>query len=57
MDDKTDDTSRVKAEREPEPAGNRRIVRRIEITVERESTTVILRRKDAPAGPAEDGGN
>lgn len=34
-----------------EPAHNRRIVRRIEITVEREITTVILRRKDESSGP------
>jgi hypothetical protein len=42
MDDPADDR---------EPADNRKIVRRIEITVEREITTVILRRKDASSDP------
>ena len=49
MDDPADDTLQAKAE--PDPAGNRTIVRRIEITVEREITTVILRRRDESSGP------
>ena len=46
MDDPADDSLQAKAKGEQEPADNRRIVRRIEITVEREITTVILRRRD-----------
>jgi hypothetical protein len=46
MDNPADDSLQAKAKGEQEPAENRRIVRRIEITVEREITTVILRRKD-----------
>jgi hypothetical protein len=49
MDDPADDSLKAKVKREQEPTDNRRIVRRIEITVEREITTVILRRKDEPS--------
>jgi hypothetical protein len=52
MDDPADDRLQAKAQGEQEPANNnRRIVRRIEITVEREITTVILRRRDESSGP------
>ena len=51
MDDPADDSLQAGAEGEQEPAHNRRIVRRIEITVEREITTVILRRKDESSRP------
>jgi hypothetical protein len=53
MDNPADDSLQTKAKGEQEPADNRTIVRRIEITVEREITTVILRRKDksAPTPP------
>jgi hypothetical protein len=48
MDDPADDTLQAKAE--PDPAGNRTIVRRIEITVEREITTLIVRPRDERSG-------
>jgi len=51
MDDPADDTPQARAQSKPEPADNRRIVRRTEITVEREITTVILRRRDESSGP------
>jgi hypothetical protein len=51
MDDPADDSLKAKAAGEQEPADNRTIVRRIEITVEREITTVILRRRDESSGP------
>jgi hypothetical protein len=54
--DPADDSLQSKAEREQEPAEGPRIVRRIEITVEREITTVILRRRkesSEPVPPAE----
>ena len=51
MDDPADDSLQAGTQAEQEPAGNRRIVRRIEITVEREITTVILRRRDESSGP------
>ena len=51
MDDPADDSLQAKAKGEQEPAENRRIVRRIEITVEREITTVILRRRAESTGP------
>ena len=51
MDNPADDGRQAGAQGEQEPADNRRIVRRIEITVEREITTVILRRKDESSGP------
>jgi hypothetical protein len=51
MDDPANDSLQAGAEGEQDPAHNRRIVRRIEITVEREITTVILRRKDESSGP------
>jgi hypothetical protein len=53
MDDPADDSLQAKAEAEPDPAGNRTIVRRIEITVEREITTVILRRTLPSKPPAD----
>ncbi len=46
MDDPAGDSIDAKAQEE-----NRRIVRRIEITVEREITTVILRRKTESSEP------
>jgi len=46
-----DDSVQAGPQGEQEPADNRRIVRRIEITVERETTTVILRRKNESSGP------
>ena len=51
MDDPADDSLQARPQGEQEPADNRRIVRRIEITVEREITTVILRRRDESSGP------
>jgi hypothetical protein len=51
MDDPTDDCRRASAEENQKPADYRRIVRRIEITVERETTTVVLRRRNEPAEP------
>jgi hypothetical protein len=51
MDNPTDDRRQAGAEGEQEPGDNPSIVRRIEITVEREITTVILRRKDESSGP------
>jgi len=51
MDNPADDGRQAGAQGEQEPGDNRRIVRRIEITVEREITTVILRRKDESSGP------
>jgi hypothetical protein len=51
MDDPADDSLQAGAQGELEPADNCRIVRRIEITVEREITTVILRRRDESSGP------
>jgi hypothetical protein len=51
MGNPADDSLQAKPEGEQEPADNRRIVRRIEITVEREITTVILRRKGKSSGP------
>ncbi|HEV8039548.1 MAG TPA: hypothetical protein VGP62_11845 [Bryobacteraceae bacterium] len=51
MDDPADDGLQAGARGEQEPADNLRIVRRIEITIEREITTVILRRKDESSGP------
>jgi hypothetical protein len=51
MDNPADDRRQAGAQEEQEPGDNRRIVRRIEITVEREITTVILRRKDESSGP------
>jgi hypothetical protein len=51
MDDPADDSLQTRAPGEQEPADKRRIVRRIEITVEREITTVILRRKDQSSVP------
>jgi len=51
MDNPADDSLQAKAQGEQEPADNRTIVRRIEITVEREITTVILRRRDESSGP------
>ena len=50
MDDPADDSLQAGAQGEQEPADNRKLVRRIEITVEREITTVILRRKDESSG-------
>ena len=50
MDNPTDDRRQAGAEGEQEPGDNPSIVRRIEITVEREITTVILRRKDESSG-------
>jgi hypothetical protein len=46
MDDPAEDSLQAGPQGEQEPADTRRIVRRIEITVEREITTVILRRKE-----------
>ena len=51
MDDPADDTLQSRARGESGPADNRRIVRRTEITVEREITTVIVRRKDESSRP------
>jgi len=51
MDDPVDDSLQTGAQGEQEPADSRRIVRRTEITVEREITTVILRRRDESSGP------
>ena len=55
MDDPADDSLQAGPQGEQEPADNMsdnlRIVRRIEITVEREITTVILRRRDESPGP------
>ncbi len=51
MDDPADDSREAGGQEEQEPADTRRIVRRTEITVEREITTVILRRKDQSSGP------
>jgi hypothetical protein len=52
MDDPADDSQRASARRDQEPSDNRMIVRRIEITVERDITTVILRRRDEPSAPS-----
>jgi hypothetical protein len=52
MDDPADDSLEAGGQGEQVPADTRRIVRRTEITVEREITTVILRRKDHSSGPA-----
>jgi hypothetical protein len=46
MDDPADDSLEAGAQ------DHRTIVRRTEITVEREITTVILRRRDESSGPA-----
>jgi hypothetical protein len=51
MDDPPNDTLKAGAQGEQKPPDNRTIVRRIEITVEREITTVILRRRDETPGP------
>jgi hypothetical protein len=51
MDNPADDSLQAGTQEEQEPADNRRIVRRTEITVEREITTVILRRKIETSGP------
>jgi hypothetical protein len=51
MDDPAEDSLQAGPQGEQEPADTRRIVRRIEITVEREITTVILRRRDESSGP------
>jgi hypothetical protein len=51
MVDPADDSLKACIPGEQEPADNRTIVRRIEITVEREITTVILRRRDDSCGP------
>jgi hypothetical protein len=51
MDDPADDRLKAEGQREQEPADNIRIVRRIQITVEREITTVILRRRGESSGP------
>jgi hypothetical protein len=52
MDDPADDRLKAEDRGQQEPADNVRIVRRTEITVEREITTVILRRKDESSRPA-----
>ena len=52
MDNPADDSLQARPQGEQETAGNRRIVRRMEITVERETTTVILRRRNESSGPA-----
>jgi hypothetical protein len=52
MDDPADDTLQSRAQGEHQPGDNRRIVRRIQITVEREITTVILRRTEQSPGPS-----
>jgi hypothetical protein len=52
MDDPADDSLEPRPQGEQEPADSRRIVRRTKITVEREITTVILRRRDESPGPA-----
>jgi hypothetical protein len=65
MDDPADDRREASAQGEDEPADSRRIVRRTEITVEREIITVILRRRDQSSSPTlppkpaadKDGGN
>jgi hypothetical protein len=51
MDNPADDSLQAKAKEEQQPADNRRIVRRIEITREREITTIILRRKGESSEP------
>jgi hypothetical protein len=51
MDDPADDSLHARGPGEQEPAASRRVVRRIEITVERQITTVILRRRDESSRP------
>jgi hypothetical protein len=51
MADPADDSLQAGAEGEQHAADNRTIVRRTEITVEREITTVILRRRDGSSEP------
>jgi hypothetical protein len=46
MDNPADNSLQAKVKGDQEATGNRTIVRRIEITVEREITTVILRRNE-----------
>lgn len=48
MDHPADDSLQAGPEGEQDPADNRTIVRRIEITIERATTTVILRRRNQP---------
>jgi hypothetical protein len=50
MDDPAEDLQ-AKVPGEQQPADNRTIVRRTEVTVEREITTVILRRRDEFSEP------
>lgn len=52
MDDPEEDSLQAGPRREQDPVDNRTIVRRIEITVERETTTVILRRRNESSRPA-----
>jgi hypothetical protein len=49
--DPSDDSLQARTDGEQDPADTPRIVRRIEITVEREITTVILRRRYESFGP------
>jgi len=53
MDDPADDSLQAGGRGEREPGDHRTIVRRTEITVEREITTVILRRKDESPEPTQ----
>jgi hypothetical protein len=50
MDDPADDLPHSGPQGEQVPADSRRIVRRTEITVEREITTIILRRRNESTG-------
>jgi hypothetical protein len=52
MDDPANDSLQAGPQGEQQPADNLKIVRRIEITVERETTTVILRRRTGSPGQA-----
>jgi hypothetical protein len=52
MDEPEDESLQAGARGEQEAADGPRIVRRIEITVEREITTVIVRRRKVPSEPA-----
>ena len=49
--DPSDDSLQARTDGEQDAADAPRVVRRIEITVEREITTVILRRRYEPSGP------
>jgi hypothetical protein len=52
MDDPADDPLQPGAQREQAPVDGCTIVRRTEITVQREITTIVVRRRNESAGPA-----